>query len=89
MHRHRFAGPGALLAVALASSWGCADVPTVAAPESEDGVFTSLQTRGEQVTADGEWNHGEDHGAWDHGEDHAARDHSKHHGAWDHGEDHP
>jgi hypothetical protein len=89
MHRHRLAGLGVLLAVAIAFVSGCAAGPTAPAPESEDGVFTSLQARGEQVTDQSARDHPGDHSARNHGEDHGARDHGEDHDARDHGEDHP
>jgi hypothetical protein len=51
MHRHRFVGLGALLAVAVASASACAgsDALTGGASETKAGVFAALQARGGQA----------------------------------------
>jgi hypothetical protein len=51
MHRHRFAGLGALVAVAVASASGCAwsEIPTGGASETKAGSFAALQARGEEA----------------------------------------
>jgi hypothetical protein len=52
MHRHRFVGLGALLAVAVASTSACAgsDALTGGAPETKAGALAALQARGGQAT---------------------------------------
>jgi hypothetical protein len=52
MHRHRFVGLAALLAVAVASASACAgsDALTGGASETKAGVFAALQARGGQAT---------------------------------------
>ena len=47
MHRHRFAGTAALLALAVATASGCS--PSEVATELEDRAFAVLQARGEQA----------------------------------------